>query len=469
MKGNACKQYLRTLVCMLALSFSTWAVAAAQKPVIVTLKTQYPIISEGKLPSAFAKGQQRRLIAQSQRVFIQSLQRDNFNIKKQYRLIPAIALSTDQAGLRELAASPLVESIEEDEVLHPTLAESVPLIGVGNITNRRYDGRGQTIVVMDTGVESSHPFLQNRVVWEICYSSALAQSFTAFSLCPNGNDEMHGIGAALPDFCLNYASCHHGTHVAGIAAGANNEYTGVAKNANIIAIQVFTKVESEELCRFGNVCIVSFTSDHLAALEEVIELADEYNIAALNISMGSGKHKTVCDEKFPTYSALVQTLKEKGVATVVTSGNDMASNATNFPGCLSAAITVGSTTKDDDVSWFSNVADWVDIMAPGSRITSSITGEDYAVMSGTSMAAPHVSGAIAVMRSAKPDATVDEMLHAMQKTGVVVIDPLTNKPRKRLQLDAALEELLNPTEDLEEAELDTDQEQSLQNAQASTD
>src|SRR5262249_342107 len=106
--------------------------------------------------------------------------------------------------------------------------------------------------------------------------------------------------------------------------------------------------------------------------------------------------------------------------------------------CISSAVSVGSSTKSDQVSSFSNSASFLDFLAPGSSITSSVPGGGFATLSGTSMAAPHVAGAWALMRSRKPNAAVSTVLAARQSTRVPSPDSGNGIPFPRIQVDAAM-------------------------------
>ncbi len=107
------------------------------------------------------------------------------------------------------------------------------------------------------------------------------------------------------------------------------------------------------------------------------------------------------------------------------------------PGCISSAITVGSTHSDsNNISYFFNSAAIVDIFAPGSNIYSSVVS-GYGYKSGTSMAAPHVTGAVAVLKSINPNASVDEIEQALKGNGVSIIDSRNNLTFPRLDLNAS--------------------------------
>src|SRR6185436_1124016 len=143
--------------------------------------------------------------------------------------------------------SPDVARVFDDEIVRPTLAQSVPLIQADQAWSQGYVGSGTTIAVLDTGVDASHPFLAGKVIDEACFSSTVAG--TSQSTGPGGSDEQFGPGAAAP---CGLADCLHGTHVAGIAAGngaaAGVAYSGVARGASIMAIQVFSNVPDPNEC-----------------------------------------------------------------------------------------------------------------------------------------------------------------------------------------------------------------------------
>ncbi len=371
---------------------------------------------------------------------------------KRYTFIPSMALQVTPAGLAALAADPVVLGIQEDLPVPPSLLESVPLIGAPTVWASGYSGSGQTVVVIDTGVDNTHPFLAGKVVAEGCFSTTSAGNGST-SLCPGG-----AASSTAPDSALPYATgvcptgdCDHGTHVAGIAVGKDpggvnaTGFSGVAKDATLIAIQVFSLFPGTYSSCGGSDCVLSYTSDQISALQYADSLRTTYNIAAVNMSLGGGRYdnnsQASCDSTNSSTKAAIDTLRGHNIATVIASGNNGYVDAIGAPACISSAVSVGSTLDGtpnstalpvDMVTVTSNVSTYLNLFAPGRWITSSIPGNGYSTISGTSMAAPHVAGAWAVLKTKFPNATVTQVLNTFVSTG----KPITDVPYNSLRLSA---------------------------------
>ncbi len=174
----------------------------------------------------------------------------------------------------------------------------------------------------------------------------------------------------------------HGTHVAGTVGGTT---WGVAKGVSLIPVRVLDCAGS------GTV------SGVIAGIDWVANTT--YRPAVANMSLGGGKSTAM--------NAAVKGAVDKGVTMVVAAGNSSANACNYFPASEPSAITVAATTSGDARASYSNFGKCVDIFAPGSSITSAWNTSTDAtkIISGTSMAAPHVPGVAALALQAKPTAT----------------------------------------------------------------
>ncbi|MEY3989111.1 MAG: hypothetical protein RI985_192, partial [Chloroflexota bacterium] len=434
--------------------------------VLVQLRGDYG--DEAVLPRAAIDGR-RAAIARDQSIVIDALA-TNARASRRFVAIPAFAVTVDMAGLQALQTNPLVAKIEIDRVNKPSMVESNELIGGTAAIQAGYGGAGMVVAVLDTGVQHRdqatgalrpHAMLAGRVSAEACFSTH-DPSNNIESLCKdNVESQTFEDGAAAP--CADI--CDHGTHVAGTVAGnrvdifdehakVNRPHSGVAPQAKIIAIQVFSKYTSEDDCGVGNApCVSAFYSDIIAALDW---LYDNYGdarfggtLVAANMSLGGGSSKTMaaCDRDLSIVKTAIDNLRSRKVATVIASGNDAYIDAISYPACISSAIAVGATLTanatngiTDRVATFSNSPTaannaantsgnrLLDLLAPGELVTSAVpTGSTttavtsaYDSWPGTSMATPHVAGAWAAVRSAAPTASVTQVLNWLRNNGKAV-------------------------------------------------
>jgi subtilisin len=402
---------------------------------------------ESELPSKQAARWQRERISEAQDTFLGKLYGYASDSIKKFRSIPYLTLEVDENGLQALKQMEEVTSVVEDVEDKPLLDRSVPLINAPQAWGAGFSGQGQAVAILDSGFDLNHPFITNRIVAQACFSTTSASS-GATSVCPNGLNSMIGPNAAR-NVESNVFGFDHGTHVAGIAAGngtgAGVNFSGVAKDANIIAIQVFRRKTGESCTNFGvsSPCLLSARSDQIAALEHVLDLSDDRNIAAINLSLGGGSFTQTCDDENPAYTDVVRELQSRGIATVISSGNDSSEDSLSFPACISRAVSVGATTLQDQVASFSNSASFLDLLAPGAGNTSafglqsSVPNDTFGFKRGTSMAAPHVTGAFAVLKSKVPSATVSELQSLLRSTGVAVTDTRNDITKRRINIGAA--------------------------------
>ncbi|APU22193.1 S8 family peptidase [Actinoalloteichus sp. GBA129-24] len=259
-------------------------------------------------------------------------------------------------------------------------AESNDQIGAPTAWAAGFTGEGATVAVLDSGYDPDHPDLAEVVVG--------AQDFTDSA---GGVRDVNG----------------HGTHVASTVAGSgaasDGAQRGVAPSAKILA---------------GKVC-----DDTGACPDDAIiagmEWAAEQGVAVVNLSLGSEP----TDGTDPLSTAVNRLTESTGTLFVVAAGNFGGPETVSAPAAADAALAVASVTKDDELSYFSSrgpragdQAIKPDLAAPGSDIVGARAGhggEPYTTMSGTSMAAPHVAGAAALLAARHPDWTQADLTSAL--------------------------------------------------------
>ncbi len=359
---------------------------------------------------------------------------------KTFRHIPFMALHANEEVLLQLLDMPEIILVQQDEHYGTLLEESTAAIGAEAAWAYGGSGAGQVIAVIDTGVDGAHPFLENKLVDEACFSSnytSTSSDFESISLCPSGEEEAYGPGMAVN--CNPVIDgCSHGTRVAGIIAGRSASFSGVARDAELLALQVFSRFEN--YCGEES-CVRSWVSDQVAALDYVYQMKDALNITAVNLSLGGGHYTNVetCDEVNPAMRILIEMLHDSEIAVIAAAGNSGLTDGLVSPACLTNAISVGATTKSDAVASFSSSAPFLDFLAPGQDITTSIPGGGFAASAGTSFSAPHVAGAWAILKGFEPNATIEEILANFSKTGIQITDDRNDVTTSRIQVDLALQ------------------------------
>jgi len=290
---------------------------------------------------------------------------------------------------------------------------------VANPLFRGIDGRGVSIVVLDSGIDTTHPaFLRadgsSRIVYQYDF-------FNGDAVAEDG----YG----------------HGTHVASIAAGGTSGFSGVAPGANIIALKVAENAANYEAIE--------------AALAWISENTEEYNIVAVNMSFGLGKHTS---EDGQLLSKQFLDLASHGVALTAAAGQFFyytgpgVSWPAAAPGVWGVGALAATGKKMADYSYRDPVL--MDFVAPGTNVRAAApvgemgdmndgVADGYAVDSGTSMAAPHIAGAIALAQDLALERSgsrlaVDQLHALMKRTADVNVDAISGFEYNVLDLNAFL-------------------------------
>lgn len=184
----------------------------------------------------------------------------------------------------------------------------------------------------------------------------------------------------------------HGTHVAGVVSAARNQngVLGVSPGVGVIPIRVLDANGS------------GLISNVVAG----ISLALERNARVINLSLGS-------TTDVPALKNAVDYAASKGVLVVAAAGNSGFSAQVSYPAAYQSVLAVASVTQSKSVSSFSSRGTYVDIAAPGSSVLSTYNDGSYRLMSGTSMASPHIAGAAALLFAAHPTASVQQVVQSL--------------------------------------------------------
>jgi len=313
----------------------------------VIARLKVPFKPEGELSHASHAEAQRSILRNSHSLVTAMMEGRGAKVHFASKVTPVMILDVPPEALEALFDHPLVELVHEDlaqplasiDVSRPLLHQSVGQIHAEQLWGAGFRGRGTAVAVLDTGVEANHPFLAGKVVAEACFSTADA-SRSVSSYCPSGASSQIGPGAGRA--CSNSADgCYHGTHVAGIVAGSAEAISGVAPEASIVAIQVFSQFNTASACSPGRPpCVLAQTSDIIRALEHVYSIASTHNIVAVNMSLGGGDSTTYCDSD--PRKPIIDSLRSIGVATIIATGNNGFAGRVSSPSCISSAIRVGA-------------------------------------------------------------------------------------------------------------------------------
>ena len=312
---------------------------------------------------------------------VNALSTGNYNSTNGYGLINAAAAVARAAGQNTFADVPDLGGNNW----------GADLVKAPEAWAHGYTGKGVVVAVVDTGVDYNHEDLKNNI-------------WTNSKEIPGNGIDDDGNGYVDDNYGWNFADKNnntldnngHGTHVSGTIAGENNNYgvTGIAYDAKIMPVKVLDESGSG-----------SYTS-----IAKGIRYAVNNGANVINLSLGGAY-------SIPTLESAIDYASSKGVIVVMAAGNDGGSSP-DYPASYASksGIAVGAVDRNNNLADFSNRSGTNQISyvtAPGVKVYSSVPNNQYATYSGTSMAAPHVAGVVALMLSANSkltDAQVREIV-----------------------------------------------------------
>lgn len=309
----------------------------------------------------------------------------------------------------------------------------VDMIRADDAWARGIDGSGVTVGIVDTGLDSSHPAIREHYRGTQADGSQVHDYnwFDPFTHRPDAFDDGQ-----------------HGTHVAGTSAGGTDGHAiGVAPGAKLIAAKAINGRG------YNSTAATLQALQFMLAPTKTDGSAPDPTKGADVVNNSWGNPGDPMDD---TFLESFEALRAAGIEVVTSAGNEGPREGTvSAPGSYPGFLSVAATTSRDSVAGFSSRGPSKfpskddmspNVAAPGEGIVSSVPGGRYSRMSGTSMASPHVAGAVALLLQARPDATHDEIVQALTKTAVDVdrAGPDNASGYGRIDVVRALDELGPP-------------------------
>lgn len=334
-------------------------------------------------------------------------------MQKNFKLLLLLLLLLP-GGLAELELldSSEVKSLDQRDLLfYPLLDQSHKLIEADSSQSLGWGGAGAKVCIIDSGVWDHPSLAPVNQEWDFARGDSEAEEEPICS--------------------------YHGTHIAGIIASLHPEYRGVAPESSLLMAKVFR--------RFDTPVGSDFCAAEGYAVSEALTWCAEQDADVISMSLGSFVTNESCDEYVDLHGVSIcepyNSLVEQGISIVVSAGNDP--KGVCYPACCSRVVTVGSVNKQKELSGFSGRGEeeLVDLVAPGEAIFSCCP-EGFCPKWGTSMSAPHVSGALAVLKERYPAWTREDREQKLLESAEDLGYPETSQGAGLVQLLAAVKEKL---------------------------
>ncbi|MEH7698383.1 S8 family serine peptidase [Bacillus pumilus] len=293
-------------------------------------------------------------------------------VNAQYIHLPAVAVTADEQAVTSLKQDPNIAYVSKNikvKLASSTMKKTAASTNQDALVQKSYNlqklnvkqaikegvtGKNVKVAVLDTGIS------------------------------PHEDLKISG-GKSFVKYTSSYKDDEgHGTHVAGTIGALNNDYgtVGVASGAKLYAVKVLDKKGEGDLY----------------SLLRGIDWAISNKMDILNLSLGF-------EDNIPILRSAVDEAYKKGLLVVAASGNDGKKNAISYPAAYNSVIAVSATTDKDKLASISNTGKGIEFSAPGQNVISTYLKNEYWYATGTSQAAPHVTGMLALLKQLHPKKT----------------------------------------------------------------
>jgi subtilisin-like proprotein convertase family protein len=415
---------------------------AEELPILIGVKDGTPSARALRAsPDPEGEPERRVIRVAAQKRLAEELTPQRLAVKHYYESFSILAGTATREAAMALAGRSDVAWVDLDRrarLLQTTPQSSQILVRSDQTNALGFRGAGQAIAVIDTGVDYMVADLGG----------------AAFP-----NTKVIG-GTDIADKDSDPMDCDgHGTSIAGVAAGPR----GVAPDAKIVAIKVFSsKDATNAVCQDT----ASF-SDIIAGINYAITNRATFRITAINISLGGCFGDSLdhgyCDSDDPASAAAIDSANAAGLVVAVAAGNDGLTNQLSDPACVSSAVSVGAVypetrtfagwaadapcgpacsdqpVRPDGITCFSDSTSILSLLAPGAFWNVVTKGGGQDSFSGTSPAAAAVSGAVVLLRQARPDLSPVGLVGVLRSTGKPIADSRNGVVTPRIDTLAAVQ------------------------------